>query len=116
MNAANISQGKRKEPPIMPIPPKGPPQITADDINVILDAKLEKMFTIIATNQSNMEKIFSKALEEQRREFKSAQLVLSAPSCHAGLNYSPSGGLNFSPSTSLAGIIMPTNFSMYFIY
>jgi hypothetical protein len=113
MNAAKLSQGKSKENNTQPpIPPKGPPQITADDINLLLDAKLEKMFTIIATNQSNMEKSFSKALEEQRREFKSAQVGVSAPSRHAGLNYSPSGGLNFSPSPSLAGIIMLTNVTM----
>ena len=58
-----------------------------------------------------MENSFVKALEEQKREFAVAQRAFSAPTRHAGLNISPSGGLNFSPSTSLAGIIMLTNFT-----
>ena len=31
---------------------------------------------------------------------------VSAPTRHAGLNISPSGGLNFSPSTALAGTVL----------
>jgi hypothetical protein len=118
MNSAKLSQGKRKENNTQPpIPPKGPPQITSDDIDGMLDAKLEKMFNVIATNLSNMEKSFAKALEEQRIEFQSAQVGFTAPSRHAGLSYSSSDGINFSPSTSLVGIIiMITNFTMYFTY
>ena len=96
--------GKQKltQPPIPPVP-KAPPQVTSDDINAMLDSKLEKMFSIIAKNQANLEQSFVKALEEQRKEFVLAQKAVSAPSRHTGLNISPAGGLNFSPSTALAG-------------
>jgi hypothetical protein len=93
---------KLAQPPIPPVP-KGPPQVTADDINAMLDAKLERMFSVISKNQANLENSFVKALEEQKREFAVAQRAVSAPTRHAGLNISPSGGLNFSPSTALAG-------------
>ena len=99
--------GKQKltQPPIPPVP-KAPPQVTSDDINAMLDSKLEKMFSIITKNQANLEQSFVKALEEQRKEFVSAQKAVSAPSRHAGLNISPVGGLNFSPSTALAGTVL----------
>ena len=93
---------KLAQPPIPPVP-KAPPQVTADDINAMLDAKLERMFSVISKNQANLENSFVKALEEQKREFAVAQRAVSAPTRHAGLNISPSGGLNFSPSTALAG-------------
>lgn len=75
---ASIGKGKRlKQPstqvPLAPPAGKPPLHITPEEINSMLDAKLEKMFNLIAANQSNMEKSFTKALAQQKVEFGIAQ-------------------------------------------
>lgn len=119
-----------------PLPPKGPPQVTPEDINLILDLKLEQMLGVISKNQTTIVRNFEKALETQKKEIMAAtaavtkstvstnasvgtspQVDLQNHSPNAGLNYTPSaasaglnfspcGGLNFSPSSTLAGIVV----------
>jgi len=107
-------RAKDKTVPPLPPGPKAPPQISSDDMDAMLDAKLEKMFAVIAKNQSNMEKSFVKALEEQRKEFTFAQKAAAASSKNSASNVSSSGGLNFSPSTSFAGIIIHYVYRVYY--
>jgi hypothetical protein len=81
-------RAKDKTVPPLPPGPKALPQISSDDMDAMLDAKLEKMFAVIAKNQSNMEKSFVKALEEQRKEFTLAQKAAAASSKNSASNVS----------------------------
>jgi hypothetical protein len=102
-------------PPKVPLPnvppSRAPPQITPEDINLMLDAKLEQMLSVIAKNQTAMEKTFAKALEEQRREFVAAQKNSSTPSTTQH-SYSPLNLLT-SPS-SMPGMISIVLFITYY--
>ena len=119
---AHIEQTtKNQKPPKPPNQPKVPPQVTSDDINLILDLKLEQMLGVIAKNQTSIVRNFEKALELQKKEILDATAATRAASTKVGsqnhspnaglnyassdgLNFSPCAGLNFSPSTSHSGI------------
>jgi hypothetical protein len=119
---AHIEQTtKNQKPPKPPNQPKVPPQVTFDDINLILDLKSEQMLGIISKNQTSIVRNFEKTLETQKKEIPDATAASRAASTKVGsqnhypnaglnyassdgLNFSPCAGLNFSPSTSHAGI------------
>ena len=140
-DVAHIEQTiKNQKPPKPPNQPKVPPQVTPDDINLMLDLKLEQMLGIISKNQTSIVRNFEKALEAQKKEIMDATAATRAASTKVGsqnyspnaglnysssdaLNFSPCGGLNFSPSTSHADIysclyvfILYYNVKINFIY
>jgi hypothetical protein len=88
------------------VPPRPPgrktqepqvPLVTPDDINSMLDAKLANMFDMIAKNQSQLEKSFSKALEDQRKEFESTLAKQRASSVGNTDGLNSINRVNFSP-------------------
>ena len=100
-----------RKPPRTGQPQKIQPEssISHDDINLMLDAKLEKILAVIASNQSSLERSFQKALDEQKkaideqkREFAASQKAPNGPPHPSVLNYASSAvsPLQFSPSTT----------------
>jgi len=88
------------------VPPRPPgrktqepqvPLLTPDDINSMLDAKLANMFEMITKNQFQLEKSFSKALEDQRKEFESTLAKQRASSVGNTDGLNSINRVNFSP-------------------
>ena len=115
-----------RKPPRTGQPQKIQPEISHDDINLMLDAKLEKMLAVIASNQSSLERSFQKALDEQKkaldeqkREFAATQKAANGPPHPSLLNYSSSAvsPLQFSPSTTSipGGALCNVNVIIYII-
>ena len=91
---------KRMQPPRPPGRKTQEPQVplvTPDDINSMLDAKLANMFDMITKNQSQLEKSFSRALEDQRKEFESTLAKQRASSVGNTDGLNSFNRVNFSP-------------------
>ena len=100
-NLEKKQKATNKPPPKPPTVKTQVPEYNAEDFNKLLDAKLEKMFSTIATNQANLAKSFTVALEEQRKEFVEMQRApprVPGLSTTSAFNSSQSGEVNLSLS------------------
>ena len=100
-NLEKKQKATNKPPPKPPTVKTQVPEYNTEDFNKLLDAKLEKMFSTIATNQANLAKSFTVALEEQRKEFVEMQRApprVPGLSTTSAFNSSQSGEVNLSLS------------------
>ena len=100
-NLEKKQKATNKPPPKPPTVKTQVPEYNAEEFNKLLDAKLEKMFSTIATNQANLAKSFTVALEEQRKEFVEMQRApprVPGLSTTSAFNSSQSGEVNLSLS------------------
>ena len=96
-NCAFNSQ-TQKPSSLPPLVPKAPPSVTREDINTMMDSKLEQILLLITHNQKLMEENMTKALLQQKAELASA--IKSVPSSQEQY---PNSAFNFTSPGVFAG-------------